>query len=592
MNKRILFLSLLAFILFRVLYLDRDLPPGENTRFGQKDEQAYNFTALNLYHFGSLSKPVADRYVIQGSIKFILNNSFTYASLVIFGNNYYGLRIGAVLASVLVFLLIFHLLGLDAAAIAEKDKKFIQFLVYMSLLLDFGFMVASRNAAPTIFRCLYLLLVMAYVDYLTKLPWRKQWFHFYLLGIACSLLIFFSYLTNAFILAGVFLFIVVKGFLEREIKKTLAALSLLLAGALTGAILANWVYGFFGNTGIRTSVANTFTVYSSRVTSLQRGVSSGSFLAVLIRSGIRKTVSLLSSNLFLLNFTFLFFVILSWGNTLYLVAKRKLPNCVQLLSFTLILAYAIQAFFYNPDSSKWIVLMLPVFLISVVLNVIGSHENWRRGILPGNGMGIVIRWGFLSLAGVLLVFRLFYVGLSAEFQGLVVLSFVIMLAAMVAWHGKRFLLNKKALPVVLLLTLLPNAILSIKYSIVKPEFHYRDACIAIDKIVGDKRMAGVWTDGFRLYTQGNAFFPWYQVQHRERHIKGLFEIFERELADFTVDFPSGDFFDVERDIGDKGRNFRLQRVASFYLGKGALGQSIWLYKRIDKNDQDKQGRRP
>jgi hypothetical protein len=592
MKNKIFFFLFLVFIFVRVLYLDRDLPPYDETKFGQKDEQAYNFTSLNLYHFGSISKPIDDSFRIQGSIKFILNNAFTYATLVIFGNNYYGLRAGAVLASLLVFLLFFRLLGLDAMTIPENKKKYIQFIIGSALVLDFGFLVASRNAAPTIFRCFYMMLVLTYIVYLARKPWPRQRLHFLLLGVFCSLLIFFSYLTNAFILAGAFLFIVGRGLAEREIKKTLVAISLLLTGFLIGAIIANWIYVSFNGFGIRDSVSNMYTVYNARVIDLKRSTSGISPVATLLRAGIRKTVSLFSSNLFTLNFTFLFLIVLSCGNTILMMFRRKLRNDVQLLAFAMIVAYALQAFFYNPDSSKWIVLMLPVCLLAVVANVIDKYVNWSRENLPGTGMSSLISLGFVCLAGGLLAFRFLYVGLDPEFQILVFLSFAIMLAVIGIWHYRIAFFKKKVLPILLVLTLAPNAFLSVKYCIVNPEFHYRDACIAMNEIIGDKNMAGVWSDGFRLYTSGNSFFPWYQVQNKERHRKGLTDIFERKLADFTVDFPSGDFFDVERDIDSAGKNFLLQRIANIYLGKGTLGQSIWVYKRIDKNDQDIQGRQP
>jgi hypothetical protein len=585
MKKKHFILLLLLFLFTRTLFLDRDLPPSSETRIGQKDEQAYNFTALNLYHYGSISKPVGGQYYSWGSVKFILNNVFTFASLVVLGNNYYGLRGGAVLAALLVFLLFFRLLVLNSVDMPAAKKKFLLACAGLAMLFDFGFMIAGRNAAPMIFRCLYLMLVVTYVNHLVRLQWRRQRWHYLLLGVCCSLLIFFSYLTNAFILAGVFLFIAGKGFVERDLKKTAAALLLLLAGFLAGTILANPLYRHYGHSSVGSSVSRTFTVYSTRVSSLTpgRGGSAGSSLSNLVRSGIRKTVSLLSSNMFILNFTFLFLILLSWANTLYMMFRRTLRNHLQLLTCTLIFAYALQSFFYNPDSSKWVVLMLPVFLICIFVNAIVAHQSWSQGNFPGRMMGLTISCVLFCLISGLFAFRLLYVGLSPEFQTLVSLSFVILLTVIVVWHGKNNRAKKIILPAIVLFSFFPNAFLSGKYCLLNPEFHYRDACVQIGRIVGDKRMAGVWSDGFRLYTGGNVFFPWYQVQHSERHRIGLIDIFEKKLADYTVDFPQGDFFDAERDINSQVQSFKLRQVASYYLGWGALGKTISVFKRVDTN---------
>lgn len=592
MKNKILLLGLLIFILSRVLYLDRDLPPGEKTKFGEKDEQAYNFTALNLYHFGSISKQIDNNYSIKGSINTILNNVLPYATLVVLGNNYFGLRAGAVIASILIFFLFFHLLGLHSCTMPEKEKQYVQLILVLFLATNFGFLVASRNAAPTIFRALFIMLIISYIHYVAAKPAGKQSVHLFLLGMACSFLVFFSYLTNAFIFAGVLLFVVFKGFNERSLKWTLGALGLMLAGAGSAALIANVIYITFFGDGVLNSVSSMFAIYDVRIFGNQSNGFGMGFLLTLYRDGIRKIILMLSSNMFAFNFTLLFLVFISCWKTVRLVLKRKTTNHLQLLSLSFILAYTAQAFFYNPDASKWIVMMLPVFLIAIVSNlVLREPSPGLEGRLksPRRDMGSLV---FFLLACGLAAYRLFRIGMDGEFSILMMLSLIVLPLVMWSMRLSNSRLKQLLLPAVLLLTLMPSAFLSVKYIIINPEFHYRDACIAIDGIIGDKNVAGVWCDGFRLYTKGNAFFPWYQVQDEGKHRRGLTDIFERKLADYTVDFPSGDFFDPQRDINARARTFQLRRIASLYLGKGSLGQSIWVYKRTDKDIPNFRVRQP
>lgn len=584
MKNRIIILLLLVFILVRVIDLDRDLPPGDQTKVGQKDEQSYNFTSLNLYHFGSISKKINDQYSIQGSISKILNNIFTYFTLSIFGNNYYGLRLGAVLASILIFLLFFHLLKLNFPSAFKKKQQSILLLLGLFLIIDFSFLLASRNSSPPIFRCLYIMLIITYTNYLVNKNIKEQQIHLLILGMACAFSIFFSYMTNTFILLGLLFFFTFKGFCERNLKRTGINLCLLIAGAIIGAIVSNFIYDYYSGNGILNSAYESFQTYSGRVIGLNRNGFDLNSLLEMIWIGIRKIIFMLSSNIFAINFIFLFFIVLSFGNTLRLITKRKSINNLQLLSFSLIMAYAAQAFFYNPDSSKWIVMMTPVFLLTVVYNPIFLDQNQNREKhLKKKYFWISL--GLFFFACGLAAYLILYKTSPTEVKSLVTISLFVLLAFIFFWFKNDSIKKKKLLiAFFILLVFMPNIFLSVKYCLLKPEFYYRDACKNLNRILGDKYMAGVWSDGFRLYTKGNVFFPWYQVHNKERHQSVLIEIFEKKLADFTVDFPTGDFFDVQLDLNAHSTNFIMEKVASLYLGKGAMGKSIWVYQRFDSSD--------
>ena len=160
--------------------------------------------------------------------------------------------------------------------------------------------------------------------------------------------------------------------------------------------------------------------------------------------------------------------------------------------------------------------------------------------------------------------------------------FILFMAMVLLGYEKTTSRKLKLLVLMFMLSILPTTYLSVKYCILRPEFHYRDACIALDRIIGNKAMAGVWSDGYRLYTSGNVFFPWNPQPDLEKHKKGLIDIFEKKLADYTVSFSTGDFIDIPRDVNAMGKSFLLQKVAILYLGKGSLQKSLIVYKRINK----------
>lgn len=588
MNKKTIFLALLLFIFVRVLFLDRDLPPSEITQFGEKDEQAYNFTAFNLYHYGSLSNKISDDYSITGNISFIFNNIFTYFTLMIFGNNYYGLRGGALLAAILIFLLLFRLLNLKSDSIPYKIKISVQLFFMIFMVIDFGFLIAGRNAAPTIFRSLFLMLIITYLNHLTKMPEKEKSVHYVLLGISSSFLIFFSYFTNAFIFVGIFCFVFLKGLYERNAKKMIISLFLISLGLIIGTIISNFIYICLNGEGIASSISGAFEVYGWRVNKLSGEGSKITIILSLVWYGIVKLTGLLTANLFTFNFTYLFIIFSAIGNTVYFLVKKKIFNDLQLISFSFILAFALQAFFYNPHPSKWINILFPVLLLFVYSNIIllyQYHDIVSR-FYRNNNRSIFIKSTFLlMLIFILFLFRILKFKIDMERMVLIIISLIILLFSFsVVWinHKKAYMQKLKLLTVVFIVSVLPSAFLSVKYCILKPEFHYRDACIALDKLVGDKTMAGVWSDGFRLYTSANVFFPWNQIAILEIHNTRLIDIFEKKLADYTISYSTDDYFDLPRSINSFGKNFQLKKTATLYLGKGAMRKSITLYKRIDK----------
>ena len=99
------------FILTRLSFLDRDLPPWELTLYSSFDEMLYNIPAFNLYEFGEMSHQVVP-FLPDDSITHNnwLQNYITYISFKLFGNNYFGLRMPSVIASSIIICLLLYFL--------------------------------------------------------------------------------------------------------------------------------------------------------------------------------------------------------------------------------------------------------------------------------------------------------------------------------------------------------------------------------------------------------------------------------------------------------------------------------------------------
>ncbi len=587
MKKTILIL-ILVFIFLRVLNLDRDLPNYDLTQLGSKDEQAYNFTALNLYHFGAMNKVVADGFTIKGSITSILNNSVTYLTLTLFGNNYYGLRAGAVLASLVILLILLYLSGLMFNSGSNNLQRYMLLFIGLYALFDFGFLIAGRNASPVIFRSMYLMLIMLFMNFIAGKSEKEQKWYYLLCGLFSALLIFFSYLTNTFIALGIVLFIAFRGIHDRDFNSAIKLILLYIFGFIIGFLISNQIYIIFKGSGVLSSLFSTVDVYGNRLAAPVSTAQQVAFIS-LIKRVVTNLLFMVHSNIFTLNYTLLFLLITSFFIAFIQFVKRiKLSN-VRLITLSMIIAYLVQAVIYNPNSTKWIVMIFPViivFVVSTISNVFQSAEikeylsnkkRFLRFFLVLNFLFITAVFVLLLKFGVSSSLRpLAYLSVITMFSLVVVLSFDI-----VHFSGAK----KVVIAVLLMLSMLPNLYLSFINCAIKPDYHYRNALMTVNSIVKDDVVAGSWSDGFRLYTSGNTLFTWYQNQrNRDLYKTKLTEIFDKGIAKYTLDFSKRSSLDVFKDIDTKGKKYRLEIDTTLYLGYKSTADSLIVVKRIAIND--------
>jgi len=577
----------LIFTFTRVIYLDSDLPPYHKTLFGSKDEQVYNNLSFNLFHFNAIDN-IVGKFGLKGSanvenqLNDFANNIYTYFGLLIFGNNYYGLRMPSVIISLIILIILITLLYKFLENNNFKDNIFLVLLFLIWLTFDFGFLTASRNAAPVIFRSFYLLLILLYVNYILKL---KNSFlvliHYFIIGYLSSFLVFFSYLTNSFYMLAIFLLIVYCGYYKREIKNTLKQILVYFSGILAGIFIADKIYEKYTDVNILDSLSIQIHVYSTRL-------GSNSNVYNLLIEGMTKFIGLVTSNLFTLNFTLFFFMLLFIQNSFHILYKRNKISNLHVILLMIIIAYFIQSLFYNPHSSKWIIILYPILFLYIFINFY-NVKNKIEIVLNKYRYTYYILAIFTATVyfGNEVIQYLYHIKFNQvydiELTIIRAVSFSIFLFFMFLTNKIRTEQTyKNKINWILLLALLPNMYLSIKYFYVSPKYNYRDTLMALSKKIGDDVIAGGWSDGFRLYGQGNTIFTWYQIQDIEKYRKGIAEIFDRDIAKYTIDYSKPDFINIKKDINLFNKNYSLEKDTTFYLGEGSYRDSLILYERTIK----------
>lgn len=106
--------GILALVYFlRVLNIDADLPPWGVLGYQPIDEGIYSALAINAYNYGTLS--LADIYpggyslVSSQDIASPIMNLVVYLGMKLFGDNYFGFRVGSVVIGFVSLLVIYSL---------------------------------------------------------------------------------------------------------------------------------------------------------------------------------------------------------------------------------------------------------------------------------------------------------------------------------------------------------------------------------------------------------------------------------------------------------------------------------------------------
>ncbi len=162
-------LVLAIYFLTRLVFLEAN-PPGWNLVMYQPlDEPTYTYAAFNMYHFGKVDYEVisgvgSDAFATQF---LMLMNAATYLTLLIWGNNYYGLRLAPVLTGFLIIVL-YHLVmlksehfsGLRTAGTTKTIRERLsRYFILTYLITDFCFLIATRIQEPTLYRLLAFAVI-------------------------------------------------------------------------------------------------------------------------------------------------------------------------------------------------------------------------------------------------------------------------------------------------------------------------------------------------------------------------------------------------------------------------------------------------
>lgn len=358
MVELILLAALLAvFLASRIYSIDADIPPWATSAYCPIDEFYYTASAFDMVE--GHHSPGGELLSSQYSAFNLVEQFVTAGTLLIFGDNYYGLRMPSVLAGAVV-LAAFYLLALRRFGLMAA----VAFSVL--LMAEYSFVLASRIAEPTVFRMAAAAAMLLYLAR-SEFAERRQ---IIILGFVACFAWLFIYPTNAFlVLVGFFTV------LADDYKRIMSNARLYIGAVVLCVILYVFCFYLLGHE--TSELAITKNIFSSRV-------STGAGFKTEALSKLR---AISEARYFVSHPQFLLASVFSLSlMALLAVFGKKGVSRIDRIMLSFSVCFLLQCAFINDYPQRKLVFMLPVclylcfFAAHLLLDMLNRPGTWVLGV--------------------------------------------------------------------------------------------------------------------------------------------------------------------------------------------------------------------
>ncbi len=579
------YLVLFTFFIFsRVIFLDSDLPSFDIFNYQPIDEFWYNNAAFNLFRFGDIEHKILP-YVESDSLPTnIFQNLLTFITLKTFGNNYFGLRMSSVIASLGIFGLFYLTLQNYISKSQQRDvwkstiSQFVVFGCAVYLAFDFPFLLASRVSEPTIFRMLSLAILMyffssSFAHKHIGLPWFT-----FASGFIAFSAVLYVYPSNAFLIPAIWGICIYANW-NRSIKRLAFYTFLFVIGGIICILSYEYTLRlFYGK-----SYIDQLAVYTGFVERVNLPNSVNTTGPSFIKKSLTNIFGIVSTNIFRFNPILLITWLAALPIVIVNVYKKYLLNQAFLL--LILIFFFIQLIFINDYYYRKLVFLLPLVLLTIAsgLNLFLFSLQNRRAVF-----GYRIYLFVVSLFVVIV----FFMNCVPKFIGKDVLlhqKYIIAFALIGQLGFLTFARKKLTLNLfsnfMLVLLIVPSLYFAGRYIFINPTFTYKKTMNDLSQYVNGKLMVGGMSTGFRLYNNYFSVIDGYGYKNTEEGKKKYAVLLDKILNEkgkkYSILYksPGNSLFHAE-NIVYLGK---IKLVMSLELDKNPIApESIGLYEYITK----------
>lgn len=329
-----LFVLLVAYFFSRIYALDSDIPLWSKSHYSPVDE--FYYTTLGFDIVEGINSPSGKDVGSGLSTYNLVQQLSTAGSLFLFGDNYYGLRMPSVFAGLVVLLFFFLIL--------LKRFGFLWAVILSALLVaNFGFILATRIAEPTVFRMAAAAVFIVFCSATDRFGAKRA----FMLGCIAGVFWLFVYPTNAFLpLTG--LVIVAISYEKRSAANLLSC----VAGLAFSGVFYLSCFVILGNdVSSLLAVRDTF---SDRVSGTEGGLLKGMLIKLL---SVRQA-GFFSAHLYFFYATLASLAVMIWCA----LFDRKRLLWIDRVLFVFIFCFLLQTAFVNDYPERKLIFILPASL--------------------------------------------------------------------------------------------------------------------------------------------------------------------------------------------------------------------------------------
>ncbi len=571
-KKRYLILALLTilFILTHIIYLESDLPFVGITLYYQVDEMYYNNGAFNTYHYGNPVQQLVSFLPPDDVPTRIVPELFTLLGLLLFGNNYYGLRMPSLFAAVLVFALLSSII---VNAFRQKNQSLMameahtsgnlfangtfrmQLMVFFTLLMymltDFAFLNASRISEPTIIRMLVMTIFIYACSQMKPASFRSVKAIF-ILGFLASCAVLFVYIYNLFIYAALALLVFFYNYIEDR-RIPIKVIFLFILGTLAGIGLFSAVSSLL----FEQSIIDYFAVMAPFSSRLASGVSDTSFIHNLIRN----FAGIFITNFFRYNPAILFIFLIALPPFLYKAYSEK--QVLDVFASLLLGFLFFQTLVINDYMFRKLIILMPLVII-VIFEAFIIRKEFAAQLTKSKMKYRAFRYYWLIFTSFAVMFSFALSIWPAALQTMVVLPedvsiiniavFIIVFMLITGYFWNR--LDRSLLIMSLILLLIPNIYMDYKYVYSRPTFHFKEIMVDMGQYTNDNITAGGFSYAFRLYNTSIPVLDSYSYYYpKDEESKYQHEdyarLFDEGIARYSIAMELPDCLKKELGIADE-----------------------------------------
>ena len=402
----------------------------------------------------------------------------------IFGDNYYGFRLGIVFVAFLT--LIFIVLSIKK--LKENygiNHHYFEILTLLFLDINFIFYSASRVVEPTIFR-LFFSSIIIYIYISVK----RNSLRSFLIGLFTTISIFLVYINNTFLILGIVIYILILLFMKQK-KEAIQNIIYGLVGVITGILLSEIYYLAVWDTEAFKNLFEVIKSFNSNTNYTIVADSTKVSYTFYLLTYLKRVVKFISSNLFFYSLSTFSLVIASLYNLKKFFKEEKKDY---FFCLSMIVALFIQTLVSEDFINRKSIVLLP-FIIYICINYIILHQRkevslslYNVGEISFLILCIVIQKIYLPFSG--------YAGFNTNDKVIVILyilipTIIFLLSFSMRWSYK-FLIS------MFLVFCLGNMLFIYRYYFRNIYFYDKEMMISLDKY-GNQIILGEYINGYTLY---------------------------------------------------------------------------------------------